>query len=80
MTSEAATKRPMEKPSGPISYSVTRGADVWPGTDKAHVRVLDGKMVIFQDYQGRDQVLVTVGGRNRLLPRAEWRALPAYKR
>ena len=80
MTSDAAAKRPIEKPSGPISYSVTRGADVWPSANKSYVRLLDGQMAVFQDYQGHDQVLVPVGGRNLVLPRSAWRALPAYKR
>jgi hypothetical protein len=46
-------------------------------SDKASVRILDGELVIFQEFIGHDKVAVNVGGRNRVLARAEWRALPA---
>jgi hypothetical protein len=48
-------------------------------SDKASVRILDGELVIFQEFIGHDKVAVNVGGRNRVLARAEWRALPVYE-
>jgi hypothetical protein len=48
-------------------------------TDKAFVRVLNGELVIFQELRGDDQVAVSVAGRDRVLPRAQWRALPVYE-
>jgi hypothetical protein len=70
------------KPSGPITYTVVSGADVFPGAwlnDEGFVRVLDGQLAIFQAAKGRGEVTVTVGGRNRVLRRDEWRALPVYQ-
>jgi len=82
MTSPVQTKPPTEKPSGTVTYKLSKGANVWPGmasTDKAFVRVLNGELVIFQEFRGDDQVAVSVGGRDRVLPRAEWRTLPVYE-
>jgi hypothetical protein len=74
-------KPPPRKPSGPITYTSDMGANVFPGslfTDKAFVRVLNGELVILQEYRGPDEVAVSIGGRDRVMPRAEWRALPVY--
>ena len=71
------------KPTGAITYTVERGANMFPSfimSDKASVRVLDGELAIFQQFVGHDGVAVNVGGRNRVLARAEWRALPVYER
>ena len=70
------------KPSGAITYTANSGANVFPSqvmSDKAFVRVLDGELVIFQEFVGGDRVAVSVGGRDSVLPRAEWRALPVYE-
>jgi len=70
-----------DKPSGPVTYTVNVGADVFPGlgmADKAFVRVLDGQLVIFQEFRNDDRVAVSVGGRDRVLRRAQWRAMPVY--
>ena len=48
-------------------------------SDKASVRVRDGELVIFREFIGHDKVAVNVGGRNRVLARSEWRALPVYE-
>ncbi len=77
-----ARKEYPRKPSGAVTYKVSKGSNVWPTTaasDKALVRVLDGELVIFQDFQGDDKVAVSVGGLDRVLPRTEWRALPVYE-
>jgi len=82
MNSPVQTKPTAQKPSGTVTYKLSKGANVWPAmpsTDKAFVRVLDGELVIFQEFRGDDQVAVSVGGRDRVLPRAEWRALPVYE-
>lgn len=73
---------PTRKPSGPVTYRQSQGANVWPGiasSDKAFVRVLDGELVIFQEFLADDKVAVSVGGRDRVLTRAAWRALPVYE-
>jgi hypothetical protein len=65
-----------------VTYTVSVGADVWPGAaggEKAFVRVLDGDQVIFQEFKGHDAVAVSIGGRDRVLAREEWRALPVYE-
>jgi hypothetical protein len=52
------------KPSGSVTYTVNAGANVFPGkvmSDKAFVRVLDGELVIFQEFRGDDKVAVSVG-------------------
>jgi hypothetical protein len=70
------------KPSGAITYTVNTGANVFPSivmSDKAFVRVPNGQVVIFQEFIGHDKVAVSVGGQDRVLPRAEWRALPVYE-
>ena len=70
------------KPTGAITYTANTGANVFPGmgmTDKAFVRVLNGELVIFQEFRGSDAVAVRVGGRDRVLPRAQWRSLPIYQ-
>lgn len=73
-------RSPALKPSGALTYRQSQGADVWPGVgDIAFVRVLDGKLVIFQEFMENDKVAVSVGGQDRVLTRSEWRALPAYK-
>jgi hypothetical protein len=48
-------------------------------SDKAFVRVLNGELVILQEFRGDDKVAVSVGGRDRVLTRAEWRSLPIYE-
>ena len=76
------TKSPGQKPSGTVTYKLSQGANVWPGmatSDKAFVRVLDGELVIFQEFRGDDKVAVSVGGMDRVLTRAEWRKLPVYE-
>ncbi len=75
-------KPSVQKPSGTVTYKLSQGANVWPGTatsDKAFVRVLNGELVIFQEFTGDGKVAVSVGGRDRVLPRAEWRKLPSYE-
>ncbi|HEY1930509.1 MAG TPA: hypothetical protein VGG99_00715 [Acetobacteraceae bacterium] len=70
------------KPSGAITYTANTGANVFPSavmSDKAFVRVLNGELVIFQEFINDDKVAVSVGGRDRVLPRAEWRSLPVYQ-
>lgn len=70
------------KPAGAITYTAHTGANMFPSvimSDKASVRVLDGELVIFQEFIGHDNVAVNIGGRNRVLARAEWRALPVYE-
>jgi len=70
------------KPSRAVTYTVNSGANVFPTavmSDKAFVRVLNDELVIFQEFVGDDKVAVSVGGRDRLLPRAEWRTLPVYE-
>jgi hypothetical protein len=47
--------------------------------DKSFVRVRDGALVIFQEFQAGDMVAVSIDGHDRVLTRAEWRALPAYE-
>jgi hypothetical protein len=82
MTNPTQTKPPAQKPSGIVTYRLSKGANVWPGmagSDKAFVRVLNGELVIFQEFRGEDKVAVSVGGHDRVLPRAEWRALPVYQ-
>jgi hypothetical protein len=82
MSNPLPTKPPAKKPSGIVTYKLSKGANVWPGTatsDKAFVRILNGDVVIFQEFRNDDMVAVSVGGRDRLLPRAEWRSLPVYE-
>ena len=70
------------KPSGAITYTANTGANVFPSvimSDKAFVRVLNGELVICQEFIGDDKVAVSVGGRDRVLPHAQWRALPVYQ-
>jgi len=79
MTQPVANAR--EKPSGAITYTTDTGANVFPGqimSDKAFVRVMNGELVIFQEFRGNDEVAVSIGGRDSVLPRAKWRALPVY--
>jgi hypothetical protein len=74
--------KPSRKPSGAITYTVNTGANVFPSivmSDKAFVRVLNGQLVILQEFIGHNKVAVSVGGQDRVLPRAEWRALPVYE-
>lgn len=71
-----------QKPSGAISYTLETGADVLPGdfmTDKAYVRELNGKLVIFREALGHGRVAVTIGGRDRVLSKAEWQKLPIHR-
>lgn len=80
MNKPLTSKPPAQKPSGAVTYTANTGANVFPVvTDKAFVRVLDGELVIFQELRRDDKVAVSVGGRDRVLPRAEWRALPVYE-
>ena len=82
MNAPLHTKPPSQKPSGTVTYKLSQGADVWPSmatSDKALVRVLSGELVIFQEFRGDDRVAVSVGGRDRVLTRAEWRMLPTYE-
>jgi hypothetical protein len=82
MSAPAPTKPPAHKPSGAVTYTQSQGANVWPGmasSDKAFVRVRSGELVIFQEFRGDDKVAVSVGGRDRILTRAEWRSLPVHK-
>jgi hypothetical protein len=65
-----------------LTYKLSQGANVWPGvaaSDRAFVRVLNGELVIFQEFRADDKVAVSVGGQDQVLPRAEWRALPVYE-
>jgi hypothetical protein len=76
------TKITVRKPTGALTYKLSQGANVWPGmaaSDKAFVRVLNGELVVFQEFRADDKVAVSVGGQDRVLPRAEWRALPVYE-
>jgi hypothetical protein len=76
------TKSLARKPTGAVTYKLSQGANVWPGmamSDKAFVRVLDGRLVIFQEFRPGDKVAVSVDGEDHVLPRAEWRALPIYE-
>ena len=82
MNASSPAKPPARKPSGAVTYKLSQGANVWPSmaaSDKAFVRVLNGDLVIFQEFRGEDEVAVSVGGRDRVLKRAEWRALPVYE-
>lgn len=82
MNAPVPSKPPARKPSGPVIYKQSQGANVWPGmasSDKAFVRVHDCELVIFQEFRGDDNVAVSVGGRDRVLTRAEWRSLPVYE-
>ena len=82
MTPPSNTKPPVQKPTGTVTYRLSQGANVWSGTatsDKGFVRVLNGELVIFQEFRGDDTVAVSVGGRDRVLTRAEWRTLPLYE-
>jgi hypothetical protein len=82
MNNPLQTKPPAQKPSGIVTYKLSNGANVWPGratTDKAFVRVLNGELVIFQEFRADDQVAVSVGGRDCVLTREAWRALPVYE-
>jgi hypothetical protein len=82
MNVRAPAKPPARKPSGAVIYKQSQGAHVWPGmasSDKAFVRVFNGDLVIFQEFRGDDKVAVSVGGRDRVLSRAEWRSLPVYE-
>ncbi len=82
MTAPLPTRSPARKPTGAVTYKLPQGANVWPGmaaSDKAFVRVLNGDLVIFQEFRGDDAVAVSVGGRDRVMSRAEWRALPVYE-
>jgi hypothetical protein len=79
---DAPHRSPAKKPSGPVTYTITKGADVWPGigkSDKAFIRDLNGEMVIFQEFRGRDGVAVSIGGQDRVLPFEDWRQLPPYR-
>ena len=70
------------KPSGAVTYTVNTGANVFPAnvmSDRAFVRVRRGKLVIFQELRGDHEVAVNIGGRDDVLPRAEWRELPVYQ-
>ena len=82
MTAPSPSRSTAGKPTGPVTYKVPQGANVWPGTatsDKALVRVLSGELVILQDFLDGNKVAVSVGGRDRVLSRDEWRALPLYE-
>jgi hypothetical protein len=82
MNTPLQTKPPTRKPSGIVTYRQSQGANVWPGvgaSDKAFVRVLNGELVIFQEFRGDGKVAVSIGGRDGLLTRTEWRMLPLYK-
>lgn len=71
---------PMIKPSSPITYIEGNGVDVWPSfrrRDRAVTRVLGEESVHVREWQGDDKVLVRVGGKERVLTRAEWSKLPA---
>jgi hypothetical protein len=79
-TSQA--KSTARKPTGAVTYRLSKGANVWPGiaaSDKALVRVLNGELVIFQEFRGEDLVAVSVGGQDHMLSRSDWRALPVYE-
>lgn len=70
------------KPSGPVTYLPSQGANVRPSMasrDEALFRVLNGELVVVRKFLGRDKVAVNVGGRDRVLTRAEWRSLPVYE-
>lgn len=80
MNKPSPGRPPSRKPSGAVTYTVASGTNVFPGmTDKAFVRVKDGELVIFQEFRGDDKVAVSVGGRDRVLSRVEWRELPVYE-
>ena len=82
MTLPAPAGGPLRKPSGPVMYTVTVGANVWPGiaeSEAANVRVLDGDVAVLQESRRGGFVAVSVGGLERVLPRREWRALPVYR-
>ena len=79
MSAPAPAGPPARKPSGPAIYKQSQGADVWPGIasgDKAFVRVMNGELVIFQEFLADGKVAVSIGGRDRVLTRAEWQTLP----
>jgi hypothetical protein len=70
------------KPHGAVTYTINSGANVFPSavmSDKAFVRMRNGKLVIFQSFVGDDSVAVSIGGEDAVLPRPEWRALPVYE-
>jgi hypothetical protein len=70
----------LQKLSGPITYTVDVGFNVFPWlSDRGFVRVLDGELVIFQSFKPDRKVAVSIGGRDVLMSRSEWRALPVYK-
>ncbi len=82
MNAPSHIKNPDRKPTGALTYKLSQGANVWPGvaaSDRAFVRVLNGELVIFQEFRADDKVAVSVGGQDQVLPRAEWRALPVYE-
>jgi hypothetical protein len=82
MTVSSPAMIPGRKPSGAVTYSVSKGANVWPGktpTDAALVRINRGDMVIFQSFLEDDKVAVIVAGHDRILTTAEWQALPVDK-
>jgi hypothetical protein len=81
MSAPLPARPPTRKPSGAVTYTQSQGANVWPGTapsDKGIFRVLAGELAIFQEARG-DKVAVSVGGRDCVLTRAEWRTLPIYE-
>ncbi len=82
MSVPSSTRSPPSKPSGPVIYTQSKGANIWPdmlSREIAFVRVLDGELVVFQEFMGNDKVAVSVGGQDRVLTRADWRALPVYE-
>lgn len=81
MSAPAPTKPPAQKPSGPVTYLESKGADVWPSwrrRDRADVRVLDGEFVYVREFREDGTVAVSVGGQERVMTRSEWRSLPLY--
>jgi len=82
MNETLPTEPRLRKPSGAITYTVNTGANVFPSmvmSDKAFVRVREGQLVIFREARGDDEVAVSVGGLDRVMPKAEWRELPVYE-
>lgn len=83
LTTKRVARKPLsQKPSGPITYTVHTGVNVFPGgflSDRASVRVRDGELVIFREPKGIGRVAVSIGGRDTELARAEWEALPVHQ-
>ncbi len=81
MSASSPVRPPLRKPSRPVGYIQSQGANVWPsfgGNDEVRARTRDGEMVVVQEFLGNDLVAVNIGGRDCVMKRAEWRALPLY--